>query len=249
MRVGAGLCATARVSLLLASSAAFAAPQAPWPEMPEPPRAKLEWVAQDVRVNGFPSQIMRFESELAPLEVAEFYRARWSHSAVGQAREVVQGPWKVISTLQGGFQLVVQIKPRQAAAGGGPAQGSEGLLSILNFADAQKKFLPSNWPSWGDMRVTQVTESVDGPRRSQMVAMTSAEGFDLNVRRWRDEWQRRGFALSHEQSSPASQGERSWLASFDQGQQSVDVVVAYRDAARKTFVSVNWLTPAQGARP
>ena len=212
------------------------------PSCPTPPRASVEWVARDARVNGLPSRIERFESELSAQEVLTFYRTRWAHARVGAPRETESGPWRALSTLQGGFQLVVQVRPR-----GG--QGSEGMLSVMNFGDAKRDFLPRDWPRWRDAKVTQVTESLDGPKRSQLVAMVSTEGFDTNVRRWREEWRRRGFEMSHEMAPAAADGARSWVGSFDRGPQSADVAVSYREADRRTFVTVNLIGPSEGASP
>jgi hypothetical protein len=234
-----GLLSPVFVTLPLALAGAAIGASA-WPEVPDPPRAKVEWVARDVRVNGLPSQIERFESELSVDEVLEFYRARWSRSRIGSPQENKVGPWQSVSTLQGSYQLAVQVRPRTP-------QGSEGLISVANFGDMKRDFVPADWPRWRDLKVTQVTESVDGPRRSQMVAMVSDASFDMNQRRWREEWERRGFRLTHEQLAPGSAGTRSWLASFDRPPLSLDVTMAWRDSDRRTFISANLLSPVEGA--
>lgn len=215
---------------------------ASWPEFPGPPRAQVEWVAQEAVVNGLPARIERFDSELSVDEVLDFYRARWARAIVGKPRETASGHWRALSTLEGGFQLVVQVKPRDR-------QGSTGLLSVMNFGEAQRDFLPRNWPSWRDAQVTQVTTSLDGPKRGQLVSMVSTEGLDTNVRRWRQEWQRRGFELTHEMKPAPVEGTRSWVGIFDRGPQSAEVAVSHRDADRQTFVTVNLHGPVDGVSP
>jgi hypothetical protein len=210
--------------------------------MPVPPRAQVEWVARDATVNGLPARIEQFESELSVPEVLDYYRARWANASLGKPRETTTGPWRALSTLQGGFQLVVQARPRGT-------QGSTGVLSVMNFSEARRDFVPPNWPKWRDAKVTQVTESLDGPKRSQLVSMVSTEGFDLNVRRWRQEWLRRGYAANHEMTPPPAEGARSWIGIFDRGPQSAEVAVSYREADRQTFVTVNLHGPAEGASP
>lgn len=227
-------------TLAMAASTGHAA--AAWPEMPDPPRSHVEWVAQDMKVDGLPARIEHFDSELTPDEVLGFYRARWLHNTVGEPKAVASGGWQGLSTLQGTFQLVVQVRAKKP-------QGSEGMLSVANFGDVRKDALPSGWPHWSDVRTTQVTESSDGPKRSVLVSMVSSEGFELNVRRWRDEWQRRGFGLLQEMPMPEQPGLRGWMASFDKAPQSADVVVAYKQNDRRTYISVNLVGPAPGWRP
>jgi hypothetical protein len=230
------------VALAAAFLASAAAEGAPWPDMPAPPRAQIEWVAQDAVVDGLPSRIERFDSELSVAEVLDYYRTRWAKATVGEPRETTTGPWRALSTLQGGFQLVVQVKPRDK-------QGSTGLLSVMNFGEARSDFLPHNWPKWRDAKVTQVTTSRDGPKRGHLVSMVSTEGLDTNVRRWRQEWQRRGFDLTHEMKQAPAEGTSAWVGIFDRGPQSAEVAVSYREADRRTYVTVNLHGPVEGVSP
>ena len=61
-----------------------------------------------------------------------------------------------------------------------------------------------------------------------VVSMVSTQGLEVNIRRWRDEWTRRGFGLTQEMPMTSDPSVRGWVASFDKAPQSADVVVAYR---------------------
>ncbi|HSI48226.1 MAG TPA: hypothetical protein VLA61_08160 [Ideonella sp.] len=223
---------TAASCALAGLSSAFAGG---WPEMPDPPRAKVEWVSRDVRVNGLPSRIEHFESELSVDEVLAFYRTRWSRSGGPLPRELSAGGWQTIAALQDRYQLVVQARPRQP-------QGSEGMLSVADLSDMKTDFLPAGWPSWSSVRVLQVTESVDGPKRSHVISMVSDDSFDLNVKRMRDEWLRRGYVLNQQHTNPPASGTRSWIGIFDRPDRTLDVTVAYVDAERRTYITANLVT-------
>lgn len=229
--LGHALAATA-----VMAAACGARAQTGWPELPDPPRSTVEWVARDLVVDGLPSRIEHFDSELSADEVLTYYRARWARSARGEARAVSAGGWRGLSTLDGRFQLVVQVRDKTP-------HGSEGMLSVANLSAFRKSPLPANWPRWSDVKTTQVTESSDGPKRSLLVAMVSTQGLDLNVRRWRDEWIRRGYGLAHEIAPQGEAGVRSWVGSFDKSLQTVDVAVAYREKDRRTYISVNLIGP------
>jgi hypothetical protein len=214
-----------------------------WPEVPPPPRAQLEWVAQDAVVNGLPSRIERFESELTAEEVLGFYRTRWGGARAGAPRETRAGGWQGLSTLIGAFQVAVQVRPRQPS-------GSEGLISTAHFAAVRKDPVPSQLPRFPDTRIAQVTESADGPQRSQLVTMISTQSFDVNVQRWRGEWLRRGWQLSFEKQAPPDRdGVKTWLASFAKPPHSVDLALAWKPTDRRSYITANLLGPVDGAAP
>jgi len=47
----------------------------PWPEVPLPPKADVQWVAQSMRVNGVPTRVMQFQSRASRGEIIEYYSA------------------------------------------------------------------------------------------------------------------------------------------------------------------------------
>lgn len=235
--------ARAAMAFLVASLAAGSGQAGTaWPEVPPPPRAQVvEWVARDSVVNGLPTRIERFETELTPSEVLSFYRQQWSRAAVGSPRGTQAGGWQALSTLlPGGFQIAVQVRPRQGGS------GSEGLISVAAFREVRRDPVPPLLPRFADTKVAQVTESLDGPQRSQLVSMVSTESFEVNLARWRGEWQRRGWQLAFEQKPPADRdGVRTWLASFAKPPHSVDLALAWKPADRRSYITANLLGPTE----
>lgn len=215
-----------------------------WPAVPPPPRARVEWVAENAVVNGLPTRVERFESELTPAEVLTFYRTRWAGARFGSPRETQTAGWRALSTLSGSFQLAVQVRPAREGT------GSEGLLSVANFADVRREPAPSILPRFRDTRIAQVTESSDGPVKSQLVSMISTESFDVNLQRWRGEWLRRGWQLDFEKQAPVERdGIKTWLASFSKPPQSIDLALAWRPTDRRSYLTANLLSPVEGGRP
>jgi len=219
-------------------NAGLVLPVTPWPEVPDPPRSHAEWVARDARVNGLPMRIEHFDSEVSPEEVIAFYQASWSKLPAGAPHRKHVGEWDTLSTQHGVFQIVVQVRARDP-------QGSQGLVSISNRGETERHWTPRDWPTWPGTNVTEVTDSADGGRRSQMVAMVSRDDYEITVQRWQDEWKRRGYALVHQISTPAADGNRTWVGMFDKPPYELDVTVTWNDRARKSYIAANWLTPAQ----
>jgi hypothetical protein len=223
-----------------AFASAVACRAADWPDVPPPPRAiVVEWVAQDMKVNGLPSRIERFESELTVPELIEFYRAQWARlEPAPKARSLRD--WSTISALRGKVQMVVQARARSP-------QGSEGMISLMDFGRFEKNFVPGDLPRWSDTRILQVTDTVDGPRRSRLVAMQSSSSFEIVQTRWREEWSRRGYALVGQRTTPAADGTQTWLATFDKTPHTVDMAVAWRNDERSTQITANLVSPAEAA--
>jgi hypothetical protein len=230
-------------TLLLAAvaPAVWAQPSTPWPELPAPPRSRSEWVAQNLRVNGLPTRIERFESELAVAEVLAHYRAHWARSPDGPPRETRVGEWDSIATLHGPFQIAVQARPRRP-------QGSQGYLSVANFVEAKADFVPAWLPLARELQVVQVSDSVDGPKRSELVLATTRDGFEIHLQRQRGEWLRRAWSLAHEQQATAPDGTRMYYATFSKGSQVLDLTLTRRPAEPVTQLAVNLVRPLAEAR-
>ncbi len=229
----AGLCAALCAASALAGGGA---PATPWPEVPDPPRSHSEWVARDARVNGLPMRISRFDSESSAEEVIAWYQAFWAKLPAGPPHRKRVGEWDTLSTLFGPFEIAVQVKSRSR-------QGSEGMVSVSNHGEIDRHWIPQDWPRWPGTDINEVTDSVDGRQRSQMVSMISRDGYELTVQRWRDEWARRGYTLVHQSSAVPGNGQRMWIAMFDKPPFQLDVTVTWVDRSQRSYIAANWLSP------
>jgi len=226
-------------SAVAAAAAALATPAlaAAWPELGLPPRTTTQLVAGDSVVNGRPTRIEEFQSELTVDEVLAFYRRAWHDRRLGEPRSLEVAGWQTVSMLRDGHQMMVQAKPRT------PGGGSTGMLSIINFKDGSAPVVPAFLPSFPDTRVMQVTESRDGPRRSQLISLSSNASLEVSIQRWRSEWLRRGWQLTFDRTSTSKDGDTTWLASFDKPPQSLDIVAGRDPSGRAVYLTVNLLSP------
>lgn len=238
---------------------AGALPRTPWPALPPVPQGRMEWVAQDTWVNGIPSRVQRFESSLGVPAVLAHYRAHWSAPVSkraapptrgvpeeGRVRETAWLGWTLLSTWQGPFQLVLQVRP--AGLGG----GSQGLLSSINVHETKPHWLPAGWPAvpaslW---RVQQVIESVDGPWRSFHVTARSERPQGALRQALASMWPGAGWQLRQQvPTSPAADLSTGHLATYTQGDKTLEVVLT-RDPARPgTGVVIHWAEPRQAVHP
>jgi len=223
------------------ASAAVAGP-VEWPDVQLPPRTYAEWVTSDAVVNGLPARLQHFSSELTAREVLAFYERHWSRPHIGAPRRVDTAGWMALSTLVGGVQVVVQVRENPRG------QGCEGLISWGHVQGLRRELAPAWLPRFPDQRIAQSLASTDGPVLSERVTLVSKLPFELQVRRWREHWQRLGWRALFDREGPASaEAGRSWLASFEHPPQSVDVVISWQPREQRGIATVNLLSPATAA--
>lgn len=217
----------------LASAAVSNLSATPWPDLPAPPRGKVEWVAKDVWVNGIQSRIQKFESSQGSTEVLAHYRAHWRSGDAGPAREDTVRGWHTISTLRGPYSLVVQVKPNEKL-------GSEGLISILNIKEPKLNFRPPDWPEINGLEIYQVMESIDRHLRSIYVLAGSLKSLEHVRDQMKSVWSQKGWHLQHEHLQPTR-----YMGAYALGSKTIEMVIT-RDAGQaKVSVVVNFIQAAQ----
>lgn len=164
-------------------------PASAWMPVEEPPRATLEWVAQDMVYNGIPTRIQFFRSKTAPEDVLAYYRRRWTENGQRRYVENSPGPWNSISRAIGDFFVTVQVR---RAAGG----GAEGYLS-------QRPLKPPPAPALGQgFALPQGTEVVndiqsrDGDRQARTVLAFNSLTVDANAAFFRSSLAREGWDMA-----------------------------------------------------
>lgn len=146
----------------LASALASAAGSTPWPEIPSPPHAKLEWVADSMRVNGVPMRVLRFTSSEPRSAIVDYYRSYWSGGYPTKPSVRAAGNETVVGQAHGPYYLTVEVRDA-------PQGASQGLISVSQVAGAKIERSPGELPVMPGAKVLQVVESNDPGRRSREV--------------------------------------------------------------------------------
>jgi hypothetical protein len=212
------------VGMLLLCAAARACA---WLDWQLPPRTQSEWVLQEAVVNGLPTQVLELKSELSGDELLAYFKRRWA--VLGKPRERRGSDGRSLAVQRDGVQMVLQLKPP-------PARGSHALLSQMNLAERRKDFVPAELPALPQARLLQVTESRDGARRSRLVQYSSPVAFEVTQNQLQRHWQRWSTLHQHSGGAP---GARQWLAAYQQGPRSVDLVLT--QSAGQTQILINLL--------
>jgi hypothetical protein len=214
MRPSALTCGLVAFALWMVPGLSAPASVTPWPEIPTLEKARVEWVAKDVWINGVPTRVQQFESTQSPERVMAYYRSLWRSGEAGPPRENNHAEWRMIATIHGPFQMVVQVKPSGAS-------GSKGIMSCVNLKEVKARYLPPEWPRNAPLKVLQVMESVDGPKRSFHIMATSDRGLALVRDHLRSVWGQRGWRLQNEVDEAAS-----YLATYAYSGKTMEVALS-----------------------
>ncbi|MFG6412607.1 hypothetical protein ACG02S_01705 [Roseateles sp. DC23W] len=187
---------------------------------------------RDARVNGLPVQVLELRSELPTEELLAYFKRDWRRYSSVAPLETEQQHWRKLTLQQGPVQVVVQIE-RDGRSG-----GSRALLSQMNFRDVQRDYIPRDLPSLAPLHVTQVSDTRDGPKRSRLVQMGGDASFEITQQRLRQYWSRAGWRAVFERSANE---QRQWLASFDRGPASVDIVLTQAGPREPLALTINLL--------
>ncbi len=166
----------ATVALAGAARPALATSE-PWPELPMPPRAQVQWVGDSMRINGIPTRILRFESSLSREEMVEFYRAHWAAApdmpppAVNEVDGAI-----VVGQGHGPYFMTAKVRSRGR-------DGSEGLLSVARIKGSKAKLDAGEITLMPKASIISVVES-DDPGRSSRQVVTIAPAAVDSVRRF-----------------------------------------------------------------
>jgi hypothetical protein len=139
-----------------------------WPTLPMPPKAKVQWVAQNMRVNGAPTRVMQFQSQASREELVEYYRAHWTGGYEHDASIHTVNDSIVVGQKHGPFLMTVTVENSEGG-------GSHGLLSVAQIIGVSFDRSPGPLALMPDAHVVSVVESDDAGQQSRQVVIIAPQ--------------------------------------------------------------------------
>jgi hypothetical protein len=144
----------------------------PWPEMPMPPKAKVQWIAQSMRVNGVPTRVMQFQSRASRQEVIAYYAAYWSGDGAGgyvhKPSVHALGDATVIGQVHGPYLMNIKVEDA-------PNATSKGLISVAQVLGSKPDHDPGAVQLMPGAHVVSVVESSDPGKESRQVLILTPQ--------------------------------------------------------------------------
>jgi hypothetical protein len=156
--------------------------------LPVPPDVVPEIIAEDMRFNGSPMQIVQFVS-LDADKAVRFYRKFFSEKARGgKYTEQMIGKTQHIGAMIDDILVNVEFMP----------QGRRTVRVLVSSLDPGKMQRPENLakdiPRMPDSTVTQHQESRDGAKKNRTVFVTNRHSVEGNAMYLREHYQRLGWS-------------------------------------------------------
>lgn len=171
------------------------------PDFPPPPKAKVEWVGQDIEVNGIRTAIRAFHTDDSIEDVVKFYRREWKRpperDKPGFMETIDAYPWYIISRVEDGYLLTVQVQVKE-----NDPSGAWGYLSISPLPDPKAKLpeLAENIPKMPGSHVVNETKSKDSGKNANTVLITNDHSLPSNVTFYRNFYQGKGWTKETDQA-------------------------------------------------
>lgn len=217
------------------SLAAVLAQAADWPAIDVPPKSHVEWVGQDMKMNGVPLQVQKFDSALRVDEVLTFFRTHWGTQEQKKSVENVHGAYTVIGRRQGDFYFTAQIKPSAQF-------GSEGFLSVSKLPSMPKPDLsPGDLPVNSGTRVLSVFESNDAGKSSRQVMLANRDSVQSNVRFYEAALESRGWTKKQSAAAKNLAADNN-LSYFQKGNQELNMEILRQPRSTLTLIVANIVT-------
>lgn len=188
---------------VLSSQLAFART----PDFPPPPDAAVEWVGQDIEVNGIKSSIRAFHTKESIEDVVEFYRNEWKRPVEkdkpGFMETIDAAPWYIISRIEDGYLLTVQVQVNK-----NDTSSSWGYLSISPLPNTKAKApeLGKTVPKIPGSIVMSEMKSDDPGKKATTLLISNTHSVRNNADFYRGHYQSKGWTKETDQNLGRDEG-------------------------------------------
>jgi hypothetical protein len=211
-----------------------------WPELPLPPKADVQWVAQSMRVNGIPTRVMQFQSRANRAEIVEYYRAHWSGGYPLKPSVKAVEDSTVVGQKHGPYLMTVTV--RDAAH-----DGSQGLISVAQMAGSKVDLEPRDLPMMPGAHVIRVVESDDPGKHSRELVVIAPQPAQSVVNFYQAHYQNAGWHQLQLNDIPRSEhGEGGTVMVFAQGDAEMQMTAIGGANGKGSWLIANLVTKDTG---
>jgi hypothetical protein len=177
------------------------------PDFPPPPDAAVEWVGQDLEVNGIKSSIRAFHTKDSIEDVVEFYRNEWKRPVEkgkpGFMETIDAAPWYIISRVEDGYLLTVQVQVKQ-----NDPSGSWGYLAIspLPNPNAKAPDLGKTIPKIPGSHIMSEMKSDDPGKKATTLLISNTHSVRNNADFYRSHYQSKGWTMETDKNLGRDEG-------------------------------------------
>jgi hypothetical protein len=204
---------------LLATSAAATG----WQGAPE--SLRLESVGEEIRVNGTPMLVRRFEASQSADAVLKYMEREWSAAPSSMPiRHSTLGEWIILNQDIGDRHRSVQV--RETSPG-----SIEGLLAVTSPALHRDPVLSIRLPS--GLSMVTVVDSIDQGRAAQQIMASSRQSSDNVGNALESALRTSGWSTPQRRKSP-----NALLISTNRGDEELDAIITVNSGGSMAVINI-----------
>lgn len=211
-----------------------------WPELPLPPKADVQWIAQSMRVNGIPTRVQQFQSRATRAEIVEYYQAHWTGAYPLKPSVKVVGDSTVVGQKHGPYLMTITVRD-------GPREGSQGLIAVAQIAGSKIDLDPGELPMMPGAHVVRVVESDDPGKHSRELLVVNPQPAQSVVHFYQAHFQNAGWHQLQLNDIPRTQhAEGGALVIFAQGDAEMQMTTIDSAKGKGSWLIANLVTKDTG---
>ncbi len=156
----------------------------------------MEWVGKNLEVNGIKSAVRSFHTRKSIEKVVEFYRREWKRPVAkdmpGFMETIDAAPWYIISRVEDGYLLTVQVQVKK-----NDKSGSWGYLSMSPLPGKNNSIseLGKGTPKMSGSHVLSEMKSNDPGKKARTMIISNSHSVSSNVTFYRNHYQSKGWTV------------------------------------------------------
>ncbi|MBT4836444.1 MAG: hypothetical protein HON94_03765 [Methylococcales bacterium] len=195
------------------------------------PGANVQWIGQQMAMNGLPTSIQAFSVGRSLSWVMQYYRDIWKAKGFGSIIEGKNGEYTTLGYKKDENYFSVQAKEYEG--------GVEGTLVVSSVPGGFESNKESKFPIMNGSQVVSKLEAMDNGVRSETLTITNTQSADGNARFYRSNLKRNGWIATG--FNEPNGFER--LLSFQKDKQAAQITIKSNILALpgKTMILINWI--------
>jgi hypothetical protein len=211
----------------------------PWPQMPVPPQANVQWIGESMRINGVPTRIMQFQSRASRQQIVAYYTDRWSRGYEHKPSVRDLGDSTVINQGKGPYLMTIKVADDLQ-------RSSHGLISVARVLGSKPDLDAKQVPLMPGGHVISVVESDDVGKHSRQILILTPQPPTSVSDFYQASFSENGWNQLQGADTPPESARGGSFLVFSQGPTEVQLSIVASHSARGSTVLANVVTKDTG---
>lgn len=178
------------LALWLCAARSLAGPIDRLPSVPAPPQAQVEWIAQDMRMNGLAMSLRAFRCPTSTEETLRFYESWWASQGSGREAHSFRShtrDWEVLALTSAAHHISIQVRSTNT--------GTEGTIAVSPNPKRAKLKLDTQFPLTDALKIENLQQYEDEGTRAEHITAKSRRSVSMEEVALQERLKRNGWTI------------------------------------------------------